>query len=169
MGQAQPDASALEQFARPAVFISAHASLGAALKQMQSSRVHFAFVIDEHGGLDGILTLEDLLEEIVGEIDDEYDEETRSQCIEQPDGRRAHGARGPRRGRGQLRLEQLWFDHATGRDVGPLELAGSHEADDQAHETRRTAKRECHGFTGGRGPKTTDSGCSWSCRASSRS
>ena len=72
-------------------------------------------------------------------------------------------------GYGLLRLEQLWFDHATGRDVGPLELAGSHEGDDQAHEAGRTARREGHGFTCGRGPKTTDSGCSWSCRASSRS
>ena len=86
MGQVHPDGFALDRLVRPGVFISARASLGDALKRMQSSRVHFAFVVDEHGGLEGILTLEDLLEEIVGEIDDEYDEETRSQCIEQPDG-----------------------------------------------------------------------------------
>jgi CBS domain containing-hemolysin-like protein len=53
---------------------------------MQSGRVHLVFVIDEHGGLEGILTLEDLLEEIVGEIDDEYDEEVREQIEAQSDG-----------------------------------------------------------------------------------
>ena len=86
MGQTRPDGFNLEKLVRPPVFIPASASLGSALKQMQSSRVHFVFVLDEHGGLEGILTLEDLLEEIVGEINDEYDEETRAQCVEQSDG-----------------------------------------------------------------------------------
>ena len=64
---------------RPAVYIPATASLGKALRQMQTSQVHFMFVINEHGGIEGILTLEDLLEEIVGEINDEFDEEVREQ------------------------------------------------------------------------------------------
>jgi CBS domain containing-hemolysin-like protein len=63
----------------PPLFIPSTAKLGTALKQMQSRRAHLAFVIDEHGGLAGIVTLEDLLEEIVGEINDEYDEEVLSQ------------------------------------------------------------------------------------------
>ena len=84
MGQAR--GGSVESLARPPAFIPASASLGDALKQMQSSRVHLVFVVDEHGGLEGILTLEDLLEEIVGEIDDEYDEEVRKQIAEQPDG-----------------------------------------------------------------------------------
>jgi magnesium and cobalt exporter, CNNM family len=80
---AEFDAVAL---AHAPLFMPATAKLGSALKQMRDSRTHLAFVIDEHGGLEGIVTLEDLLEEIVGEIDDEYDEEAKSQIVAQPDG-----------------------------------------------------------------------------------
>ena len=69
----------LTDFVRPPAFIPATASLGEALRRMQAARVHFVFVIDEHGGMEGILTLEDLLEEIAGEINDEFDEEVREQ------------------------------------------------------------------------------------------
>lgn len=76
----------LEKLLQPPVFVPATARLGAALAQMQAAQRHLAFVVDEHGGVEGIITLEDLLEEIVGEINDEYDEETRSQIIKQEDG-----------------------------------------------------------------------------------
>jgi len=66
----------------PPRFIPANAQLSTALKQMQSSRNHMIFVVDEYGGFEGIITLEDLLEEIVGEIDDEYDDVTQPKCIE---------------------------------------------------------------------------------------
>jgi CBS domain containing-hemolysin-like protein len=72
----------LEKLIRPPLFVPVTARLGSALKQMQSTRTHLAFVVDEHGGLEGIVTLEDILEEIVGEIDDEFDEEVRSQIEE---------------------------------------------------------------------------------------
>ena len=60
----------LARLLHPATFIPDTAHLGSALKQMQAARSHLACVIDEHGGVEGIITLEDLLEEIVGEIND---------------------------------------------------------------------------------------------------
>jgi CBS domain containing-hemolysin-like protein len=66
----------------PPRFIPANAQLSTALKQMQSARTHMIFVVDEYGGFEGIITLEDLLEEIVGEIDDEFDDVSPEQCVE---------------------------------------------------------------------------------------
>lgn len=76
----------LESLLHAPKFIPASARLGAALKHMQRSREHLSIVVDEHGGMEGIITLEDLLEEIVGEIDDEFDEEVRSQILKEVDG-----------------------------------------------------------------------------------
>jgi putative hemolysin len=58
-------------------FVPETKKVGALLKEMQKRRVHMTLVIDEHGSLTGLVTLEDLLEEIVGEIRDEYDWEER--------------------------------------------------------------------------------------------
>jgi CBS domain containing-hemolysin-like protein len=79
MGRVINDDFDMSKLIRAVTFIPATTSLGEALRQMQKTRVHFMFVIDEHGGIEGILTLEDLFEEIVGEISDEYDEEVREQ------------------------------------------------------------------------------------------
>jgi CBS domain containing-hemolysin-like protein len=75
----------LEKMLHPPLFVPATARLGSVLAQMQAARQHLAFVVDEHGGIEGIVTLEDLLEEIVGEINDEYDEEVRAQIIAEGD------------------------------------------------------------------------------------
>ncbi len=81
----------LKDLIHPALFIPDKASLGAALKQLQANRTHLACVVDEHGGMEGIITLEDLLEEIVGEIDDEFDEESRAQIVKEHDSYLLHG------------------------------------------------------------------------------
>ncbi len=65
----------------PPTFVPSGKHLGSLLKQMQATRTHLIFVMDEYGGLEGLVTLEDVLEEIVGEINDEYDEEVRSQIV----------------------------------------------------------------------------------------
>lgn len=79
MGRVSEENFNLKLLVRSPVFVPASSSLGDALKRMQASRVHFVFVVDEHGGTEGIVTLEDLLEEIVGDIHDEYDGEVREQ------------------------------------------------------------------------------------------
>jgi CBS domain containing-hemolysin-like protein len=56
------------------------------LLQMRAQRIHMALVVDEYGGIDGLVTIEDLVETIVGDISDEHDEVTKPTIIERPDG-----------------------------------------------------------------------------------
>ncbi|MCS5528152.1 MAG: hemolysin family protein [Nitrosopumilus sp.] len=63
----------LEEIARKPVFASQEKMISSLLKEMKGRKTHMAIVIDEHGGVEGLVTLEDLLEEIVGEIEDETD------------------------------------------------------------------------------------------------
>ena len=65
--------ASLEQISRKAVFASQEKMVSALLKEMKGRKTHMAIVVDEHGGVEGLVTLEDLLEEIVGEIEDETD------------------------------------------------------------------------------------------------
>ncbi|MCS6966848.1 MAG: hemolysin family protein, partial [Candidatus Kapabacteria bacterium] len=65
----------LEDILRPAYFVPENEPIERILRTMQHRHVHMAIVVDEFGGTAGLLTLEDILEELVGEIQDEYDEE----------------------------------------------------------------------------------------------
>lgn len=65
----------LSRLLRPPVFIPDSARLNNAVRVLQTAQTHLGIVVDEHGGVEGIVTLEDLLEEIVGEIQDEHDVE----------------------------------------------------------------------------------------------
>jgi putative hemolysin len=67
----------LRKILHPVRFVPESRKVGPLLKELQKSRSHMALVIDEHGALTGLVTMEDLLEEIVGEIQDEYDWEER--------------------------------------------------------------------------------------------
>jgi CBS domain containing-hemolysin-like protein len=77
-----PEKFKLEDVLQPPLYVVNTARLEHVLRQLQQAKMHFGFVVDEHGGLEGIITLEDLLEEIVGEISDEHDEEVNEQIME---------------------------------------------------------------------------------------
>ncbi|MFT4707610.1 MAG: magnesium and cobalt transporter [Ascidiaceihabitans sp.] len=63
----------LEQMLRPLLFVPPSMTIGVLLTKMQAERRHMALVIDEYGGVDGLVTIEDLIEQVVGEIEDEHD------------------------------------------------------------------------------------------------
>lgn len=85
------------------------------LVRMQTTRIHMALVIDEYGGTDGLLTIEDLVEEIVGDIEDEHDVDTSPRLIRVPDGTFLADAR----------IEIPEFEATTGLDL----TAGDWEED----------------------------------------
>ena len=76
----------LERVLKKPYYVVDTARLEDVLRQMQREKFHFGFVVDEHGGVEGIITLEDLLEEIVGDISDEHDEDESEQIFRQSDG-----------------------------------------------------------------------------------
>jgi CBS domain containing-hemolysin-like protein len=68
------DGTPIDDLIRPAYYVPPNKKIDDLLKELQQRSLHMAFVVDEYGGCIGIITIEDLLEEIVGEIQDEYDE-----------------------------------------------------------------------------------------------
>ena len=74
---AHPELIHLRDVLRPAHFVPWSKPIDQLLREMQRKHLHMAFVVDEHGGIMGLCTIEDVLEQIVGDIRDEFDEESR--------------------------------------------------------------------------------------------
>lgn len=80
---------------RPVLFVSPSMHVLELLLEMRANRVHMALVVDEFGGVDGLVTIEDLVEEIIGEIEDEFDEDEKPALEKRGDGSWIAGARTP--------------------------------------------------------------------------
>ena len=82
----RPEEFKLEAIIRKPLMIAPQIPVLDLLLQMRQARMHLALVVDEYGGIDGLVTIEDLVEEIVGDISDEHDEVVGPQVVERPDG-----------------------------------------------------------------------------------
>ena len=117
------------ELVRPAVFVPDSMKADALLRKMQFEANHLAMIVDEYGGIAGLVTLEDLIEELVGDISDEYDREA-AQVEELGEGRYRVNARLPIDELGELfglDLEDEDVDSAGGllaKELGHLPLSG---------------------------------------------
>jgi magnesium and cobalt transporter len=85
---ASPEAFNLRDTLRPAVFVPESKRLNVLLREFRANRNHIAIVVDEYGGVSGLVTIEDVLEQIVGDIEDEYDfDESHDNIIPEANGR----------------------------------------------------------------------------------
>jgi magnesium and cobalt transporter len=83
-----PDAFDLKETLRPVVFVPESKRLNVLLRDFRANRNHIAIVVDEYGGVSGLVTIEDVLEQIVGDIEDEYDfDESEDNIIAEANGR----------------------------------------------------------------------------------
>ncbi|HXP75417.1 MAG TPA: hemolysin family protein [Stellaceae bacterium] len=103
---------ALAKIVRKVLFVAPSMPVLDLLLQMRLTRIHLALVVDEFGGVDGLLSIEDVIEQIVGEIEDEHDPADPPQLIERPDGSVIVEARMP--------IDRL--EDATGQKLLPPEV-----------------------------------------------
>lgn len=85
----------LSEMLRPLLFVPPSMPIGVLLQKMQSQRMHMALVIDEYGGVDGLVTIEDLIEQVIGEIEDEHDIEEGQLWVQEKPGCYLVQARAP--------------------------------------------------------------------------
>ncbi len=97
---------------RPILFVPPSMPVIDLLAKMQATRIHLALVVDEYGGTDGIVSIEDIVEQIVGEIEDEHDEDEAPSVVRQPDGSYVADARAS--------LEDVTAIVGQGFDVGDV-------------------------------------------------
>ena len=102
----------LNKLRREALYVPASMKAADLLLRMRTSRIHMALVIDEFGGTDGLVTMEDLIEAVVGEIDDEHDDAAAASIVARPGGVYDADARAP--------LEEL--EAALGRELAPSDM-----------------------------------------------
>ncbi|MEM1374670.1 MAG: hemolysin family protein [Pseudomonadota bacterium] len=76
----------LREMTRDLLFVPPSMPIGVLLTKMQTDRIHMALVIDEYGGVDGLVTIEDLIEQVIGEIEDEHDTEDRAFWVQEKPG-----------------------------------------------------------------------------------
>jgi len=108
-GKTYPDKKVVQYIKRPVLFVPPSMLAQDLLRRMQARRVHMAIVVDEYGGTDGLVTIEDLIEPIVGDIDDEHDEaEPEVQIVTDKGGRSVWEA--------DARITIDDFEAALGRD-----------------------------------------------------
>jgi hemolysin (HlyC) family protein len=82
----KPARFGLKKMLRPLLFAPPSMPIGVLLQKMQTDRIHMAMVIDEYGGVDGLVTIEDLIEQVVGEIEDEHDADEEQMWVEEKPG-----------------------------------------------------------------------------------
>ena len=104
---------------RPLLFVPPSMPIGVLLTKMQTERRHMALVIDEYGGVDGLLTIEDLIEQVVGEIEDEHDTDEDQLWVREKPGVYIAQARAP--------LDE--FEAAIGRSLTSHEDVDEEEID----------------------------------------
>lgn len=107
-----PGDMVLNKLRRDALYVPASMKAADLLLRMRTSRTHMALVIDEFGGTDGLVSMEDLIEAVVGEIDDEHDDAAAVAIVARPGGIFEADARAP--------LEEL--ESVLGRELAPSDM-----------------------------------------------